>query len=321
MFAGYIKIPESSSKWVLTKKEKKLMDSTKWVVTEKVHGSCFAFVYDKNGSVKYAKRKEILSAGDDFFGYKQMLPGVIPKILKIVAYLKEKIKAWDQIIIYGELFGGIPPVQSGIFYSSDLHFYAFDISKISNGSEMYLDYGESILAFEHSEILYARPLFTGSFESAIAYKMGFQTTLPKILGITDIIENNKAEGIVIKPLKEILINSRDRMILKIKIPEFSEVKYNQSEKPKVKVGFNYFGYFRDEEIDNFLTENRMNNAVSKLGSRYRVSELCELLYHDVLSEFEENDLWRELESEERVEIKNILKKRIEGFVNKTLGKN
>ena len=265
MFSGYIKIPETSSQWILSPKEAKLIKKSRWCVLEKVHGSNFCFIYDiKTKTMEYAKRKEILSKDETFFGYKSILKETLPKIEKIVqSVVLRKPDPNSKICIYGELFGGlyphknveknlsISPVQTGIYYSPNLHFYAFDISILEADDEQYMDYDISLSIFKNSGILYAEPLLIGSYEEAIEFKINFITTIPNKLKLEP-IENNQAEGIIIKPMKEIRINNgKDRAIIKKKILEFSESKYHDVEKPKKTTDFDYYDYFLKYEIDNF----------------------------------------------------------------------
>ena len=94
-YSGYIKISDSSANWMV---DSKLIKKTKWVVLEKVHGSCFCFIYDiKTNTITCAKRKELLADDDNFFGYKNILDEIIPKInmllntlLKIIVIIKQK---------------------------------------------------------------------------------------------------------------------------------------------------------------------------------------------------------------------------------------
>ena len=55
-FSGYEKMPNSLKKLGLNERDLSQLDKLKWVVTEKIHGANFSFVYE-NGSLKYAKRK------------------------------------------------------------------------------------------------------------------------------------------------------------------------------------------------------------------------------------------------------------------------
>jgi hypothetical protein len=67
-FSGYEKMPPSLKKLGLSESDFSELEKPKWVVTEKVHGANFSFVY-KNGTLRFAKRKAYLSWTDDFFGF------------------------------------------------------------------------------------------------------------------------------------------------------------------------------------------------------------------------------------------------------------
>jgi len=138
----------------------------------------------------------------------------------------------------------------------------------------FLDYDISIKAFKLSGILHAEPLkIFKSYEEAIKYKLGFNTTIPEKLGL-NFIGINKAEGIVIKSMK-------GRYVVKIKIEEFSEFQYSE----------NNFIKITDKDFNikqmclNNLTENRLNTAISKIGNfNENREEIFELLSEDILSE-------------------------------------
>jgi Rnl2 family RNA ligase len=221
-YKGYNKIPLQSSEW----KNFNPKNSKKWYVTEKCHGSCFCFIYDVlTKNILYGKRKGIISDDEIFFGFRSILPDTLPKILKICELVMSKNKNIIEIHIFGELFGGgSKPVQSGIYYSDTLHFYAFDISYILNGDEIYLDFEDSLKIFKVSNILYAEPIAQfDTLNKAISFSFEFQSTLPKKLCALslNVPSSNKAEGVVVR-------SSHGHYLLKQKIPEFSEEKYTDN---------------------------------------------------------------------------------------------
>ena len=329
MYSGYVKIADSSSNWLASKKESKLIKTTRWCVLEKVHGSCFCFVYDVVAStIDVAKRKEILKEDDGFFGYSAIMEETLPKIKNVVQYVDANYaENKTKICIYGELFGGIyphkdviantdvHPVQSGIYYSPNLHFYAFDISILNEKFEKYLDYEFSLKAFKTNNLLHAAPLFIGSFEESTNYKIGFNTTIPSFFKLP-LIEGNKAEGIVVKPMKEINVTTANgqlvRAIVKIKIPEFSEKKFGEVKKPVLitNIDFDYYTYFVEHELDNLMTINRVNNAISKIGERDK-NRLIELVLEDVIYEVENNELWKELMVDQQHNVLSEARKQVE----------
>jgi hypothetical protein len=68
MFSPYEKMPTSMQKTHLSTQELAKAERVRWVVTEKVHGANFSFVYEK-GALCYAKRHGYLAWLDNFFGY------------------------------------------------------------------------------------------------------------------------------------------------------------------------------------------------------------------------------------------------------------
>ena len=179
-FSEYEKIPQSFKSLNLDEKAFQELEKVKWVVTEKVHGANFSFIYeldndnDSNNNYKlfFAKRKEVLSWNDDFFAFQLLINQIEDQILILFEALNKEIskeisKEYSnnttifvkKYIIFGELFGGEYPhinipknldvqaIQTGVYYSNNIGFYAFDIAfEIENKEEnnqperIYLDY-------------------------------------------------------------------------------------------------------------------------------------------------------------------------------------
>ncbi len=281
-YQGYIKIPQQTSEW---KDLLNLKTVKNWYVTEKVHGSCFCIVYDnKSGLIQYAKRKSLLDVDENFFGYKSILDDILPKINIIIKNVKKTNNNILQINIYGELFGGgdETPIQSGIYYSGKIHFYAFDISYMTiDGKEIYLDFEDSLILFKKSKILHAEPIAKFSkIEQALNYNYSFESTIFKKLHPEEnlpnkFINNNKAEGVVIR-------SSHGRFLVKLKIKEFSESKYDEN-------NYQYetmtpFDIYKKKALE-CLTYNRLKNAQSKYGEFEKYKDLIlEELCLDILTE-------------------------------------
>ena len=65
----YQKISDNIDKYDLSKKDNILFSNkTKWVVTEKIHGSNFA-IYYRNGKIEFSKRNQILEPDEWFYNY------------------------------------------------------------------------------------------------------------------------------------------------------------------------------------------------------------------------------------------------------------
>ncbi len=154
----YDKIELNNSSWDLKYKKIK-----KWYVTEKVHGSNLSFIISTTDVVNIvcAKRTGVITG--EFFNYNIVLERIRNKLLLIHSDISNKYNT-NVIVIYGELFGGIyptleskyMPVQSGIYYSNDIHFMAFDIYLPE--FNRYVDYDVSMQYFNMHDLLYAKPI-------------------------------------------------------------------------------------------------------------------------------------------------------------------
>jgi len=214
-YISYEKIPEHINQWNLTKSDYRNFKKTDWVVTEKIHGANFGIVTD-GLEVRFAKRKEFLDSEEDFFGYHLLRDKLVLQAEEIFNILQVEKNNLQKIFIYGELFGGEYPhpevnpvsgvqaIQTGVYYSPDIKYCGFDIAVIENGNydeKVYLDYSIALQLFEKVRIMAAKPLFIGKYEDATAYNIEFESTIPAILNLPQLQENNKAEGIIIKPDK------------------------------------------------------------------------------------------------------------------------
>lgn len=133
----------------------KKIKTTKWVVTEKIHGANLCIIYDiLEENILFSKRREIIKDNESFFGHENLQIDI--NILKIIfSFVSTKIsnKNWNQLLLYGEICGGVYPhpnveinnnvklIQTGIYYSPNIEFISFDIALINNKKEkIYIDY-------------------------------------------------------------------------------------------------------------------------------------------------------------------------------------
>lgn len=299
----------------------------KWCVCEKVHGANFAFHwFQETNSIKYAKRNSFIEENDDFFGYKNILLDTLPKIEDIISMINKEYNndnELSQIIIFGELFGGIYPnihtktkaVQKGVFYSPHLHFYAFDIYiKKLNEESYFLDYEDCCNIFETAHILYAKPLqIYDNIEDAIKHPIYYDSTIPEALGLSK-LENNKAEGIIIRNMgkidKSIFSETEykkieQKVIIKLKIQEFTETqiesKVKNSKKKDINNNDNDTLEIWKNEAKKHMTKNRLQNAISKIGTLNdnTYNQIYKLYIRDILDEMDAID---------NIELKNWLYK-------------
>ncbi|GAB1540261.1 hypothetical protein NUACC21_29300 [Scytonema sp. NUACC21] len=349
-FTSYEKIDESLSRWQLDEAGYRLLGKTDWVVTEKIHGANFCFITDGE-VIRCANRKKFLDAGESFFNYQTLLPKLshnVKRVFAIASLLpsqtaQRKHSQISRIFIYGELFGGTyphpdvtpdlsaQPVQTGIYYSPSIEFCAFDIA-IEYGADKvprtYLDYDEVMDILQEVGILYAIPLFRGKYTEAMAFPIGFESTIPQLLNLPPLNQENKAEGVVIKPLKTIYVDTpkgKIRPVVKHKIPEFAEDRrFHLAEKWSEGQSFNKQDNLEtlQWEAFNLITNNRLQNAISKIGytqprEKSKSGELFNLFIQDIFEQLRENqsELLQKMTQQEKnhllrfiqTEVRNLLK--------------
>mmetsp|Transcript_58170 Transcript_58170/g.119002 ORF Transcript_58170/g.119002 Transcript_58170/m.119002 type:complete len:371 (+) Transcript_58170:43-1155(+) len=255
-FRAYAKMADSSSKFGNV--------DGHFVVTEKVHGAHFCVVIDLQcgGTVRFAKRSEILAPEENFYGYldsniPKQCQNVSPEIVRQIAGLAERnqlaghrFQDVQRIRVHGELFGGkYPgiasptsvhgPVQNGVWYSNKMEFFAYDIAievckPDTDGAaqkiERYLDYKDFRSVCLSSGLQCVHHIFIGTFQQCLDVNPEFQSRIAEILGLPP-LPDNLAEGLVIKACKEdsnIYGNNTTRRIMKRKIARFSEKQYSMS---------------------------------------------------------------------------------------------
>lgn len=86
-FSEYEKMPGNSKKLKLDESDFSKMNKLKWVVTEKIHGANFSFVYE-NYHLKFVKRRAYLNWTDDFFGFQSVVNKLEDKMLRLFERFK-----------------------------------------------------------------------------------------------------------------------------------------------------------------------------------------------------------------------------------------
>ncbi len=336
-FSSYEKMPTSLQKLRLSENDYARLDKLKWVVTEKIHGANFSLIY-QNKTLKFAKRKEYLTWKSDFFGFQQVVATIETQVIQLFEQLSRNVEA-DKYIIYGELFGGAYPhpevnkianvqaIQTGVYYSPNIHFSAFDIAYQEGGKRHYLDYETSINYFRDYSLFYCQPLLVGSLNQASNFNIRIHSTLPKELGLP-LLTNNLIEGVVIKPYNQPLdIAMETRPIFKYKNPEFEEQeKFHKANKwsfvPNVSSRSEDLSFIV-EDLRTYINNSRMASAISKIGALNkdveRLEEIKQEVLQDAMIDFNENnsDILQDLAPDEinwikeriTVEITNLMQKR------------
>jgi Rnl2 family RNA ligase len=306
-FPSYEKIAESLESWLGDDEAAfRALARAEWIVTEKIHGANFCVVTD-GVDIRAAKRKAFLLPGEDFFGHEALLARLAPAVIRLAALARARDASIARLLVYGELFGGgyphpdvapdplVQPVQTGVWYAPGIAFCAFDLGVVREGDEAraYLDHHDAGALFAEAGISRATPLFRGAYAGAIAYPLGFETTIPAMLGLPSLGPTNKAEGVVIKPARGVTLRDGRviRPVMKRKIPEFAEdARFHEAEKWVVRPAPT--GVTREileREASALVTEARLDAAISKVGrlapgDGARLLEVIALIVEDMHAE-------------------------------------
>jgi Rnl2 family RNA ligase len=308
-------------------------DSFTYVVQEKVHGANCCFVTDGK-EVHFAKRTGLMESGEKFYNYEELLTRYTERMIRLYSRVKKKYPDSENILIYGEMFGGKYPhpdvrndsgvmcIQKGIFYCPVHEFYGFDIYVHGTEDGRYLPVYESNELFEEGRFLYAKTLFEGTIDECLAYPNAFQSHIAEWLGLPP-IEDNICEGIVIRPVKPVFFRNGSRLLLKSKNSRFAEKK---SVKEKQQALFVEPAY--SEELnemltvaEEYVTENRLDNTISKIGEvtfPKDTGKLIGLLSKDILEDFlkEHSGIYASLEKSEQKILNRHINKQATGLIKK-----
>ena len=275
-------------------------DKQEFVVQEKVHGSNVCLVTDGK-TVSFGKRTGFIEAGEKFYDYEELLERYTPKVISLFSIVKEDFPDVLSITLFGEMFGGkyphpdvknnskIPVIQKGVFYSPMHELYAFDLYVTTAESSRYLTVDEANDFFERGDIFYAKTLFRGTLNECMQYPNTFQSQISNWLGLP-MLEDNICEGVVIRPVQPIYLHNGSRVLLKNKNARFAEKKSVKKRAPKLFIEPSYSELLNSllPVAEEYVTENRLNNVVSKIGQisvPKDTGKLIGLFSKDILDDF------------------------------------
>jgi Rnl2 family RNA ligase len=309
----YHKIEETPSAWELSPEETRKLRKTMWTVSEKIHGANFCILIQEH-EIRFAKRKALLELNEDFFGYHIIASRLETKARTLFERVQSQQPDILQVNVFGELFGGYYPhpdvearpdvqaIQTGVYYSPTIEFCAFDVTtyKAYESSPHFQDMPITHQWLAESDFFYSQSLLVGSLEECLGYSENFESLIPAALGLPPLPQSNWAEGIVIKPMHDLVVltpKGERRPVLKKKRKEFNEVKdFHQAKKwTAISAQGQQMLPALQQVLDTFVTEQRLANAISKVG---RLSSQDQTLRTQVLKEYEE-DIWNQLLQEQR----------------------
>lgn len=339
-FQPYEKMPASLKKLNLNEQQFAQLHKVDWVVTEKVHGANFSFIYE-NRILGFAKRKAKLDWDDDFFGFQLVAQKLEDNVLALFEALSLDFPA-EKYTLYGELFGGAYPhtevaaiphlsaIQTGVYYSPDIHFCAFDIAIETAESRYYLEYETVVSYLEQVNIFYAKILYQGSLTACLEFDIAFDSSIPALLNLPT-LASNLVEGVVLKPLHNVLSPTEPsyfRPTLKLKNEAFTEeLKFHQAQKWSFTNTQKTNGEmlnFLLLDLRNYVTKNRLNNVLSKIGQldfehKKRLEEIKINYLEDVWQDFnlDHEEILDLLNSNEQEWLQNRLLAEIKALIYNT----
>ncbi len=247
-----------------------------WVAREKIHGTNFSLIIERD-KVTCAKRTGPILPVEDFYGYEIVLKKY-DKAIKGVQEVMDSISTSVPVTyqVFGEFAGG--GIQKGVDYG-EKDFYVFDIIINTESGDTYYMSDYEMQDFCNTFGFKMAPMLgRGTFDALIMIPNDLDSVLAayNVTASEDLVEanncvfdanvigDNTAEGYVLKPCFPKWLPNGARVAIKCKNSKFSEKK--KSDKPiKAKVELS--------EADNklvgilacYVTLNRVNNVISKIG--------------------------------------------------------
>lgn len=303
----YPKIAESTRHWSLRDDQQRELDRASWIVTEKLHGANLCLICDGQ-RVQGAKRKALLTPGEPFFNAQRVIARLTGPILALFERLAALYPKLQHIALYGELYGGayphdevppikgLEPVQTGVWYCPQVDFCAFDLSiKLENHPPRFRDWLEALPLIEACDIMAAQPLAQGSLGELAEYPTVFDSTIPARHGLPPLPEPNWAEGVILRPTLELLLNTPQgplRPLFKRKNPRFAEdARYHQAQAWGARDMPSEPLAFIEWTMRAMLNPNRVAAAISKVGPPQDQAQ------RDALAHALVEDIWDDLTRE------------------------
>lgn len=313
-FQSYPRIRESFAE--LSPEQAKQLHQVSWIATEKIHGANFCILSD-GSHVECAKRKGVLDASEDFFGYRDVVAPLFSTILSLYS----DVLSWSQahlhapilqIALHGELYGGgyahprvvpvpgIQRVQTGVDYAPHIHLCGFDLSVVCDSSSPphFLDFDVArALAASHA-LPWVEALARAPLGELLGFDTDFDSTLPARHNLPALpARTNLVEGVVLRPERELHWPPGQRPLIKLKSPRFAEdERYHQAVNWSASRAHLAPGAHAFERLEwaatARLTPPRYQAAMSKLGRPKQDGDgalraaIAEEVLHDIFGELQ-----------------------------------
>lgn len=237
--------------------------------TEKLHGSNFSIYYDGE-EFTFARRTDFLSNGEELFQHKDFFKDYDLSFIKNIY----DTNTFTQIIVYGEFYGdGIQKMEYKENLEGVKNFKIFNV--LGQVDE------KTFIVFGYKEMLEN----VGEERTAPYINKGSIWDLLKTLDMdAESSLGGISEGYVIQPYDtRSYVTGGFFYGVKHKTAAFSETKtvFNDEHIKKAQIS---------EQLENYVTANRLNNVISKgevEPTLKNIGILIDLMLDDVFSEFTE----------------------------------
>ena len=126
-------------------------------------------------------------------------------------------------------------------------------------------------------------------EDALKVPVEFESNVYKYFNLPP-IQNNYAEGIVIKPVDHLKLPNGDRVIIKCKNKRFSETRSNRPKVQKKDIILSDTAITMLEHCEDYTNINRLNNVLSKLQNLTKkdFGRVLKLFQDDIMKDIEKD---------------------------------
>lgn len=314
--------------------------NVKCVILNKIDGSNISILVDNTGNIRFASRNQLI--GDNsFYNHLNVFERIKNNIIKLSEYIFSiDCEKLDTIQFIGEIYGGIYPhpliknsnnnsiVQKRIYYTPDNDIAFYDIIlNYSTGVSIYLNW-ELIKRYFYNYKINTADVIEENVPFSEAIERDYNNMPDPTYKKYNLpmIENNFSEGVVIKPVDEIILDNGDRMIAKKKSVKFMErMKHNKKEKTDFNID-DYSDEFKDvyNNILDYVTESRYYSVVSKMELNdidfKNFGNILRNFNMDVIKDYnKENDnLYNNLDKKEQKIINKEVDRKSSGIIKNKL---
>jgi len=216
-------------------------------------------------------------------------------------------------------------VQTGVYYSPEIMFIAFDLAWTdSDGLFRFTPFQQAHDWLSAVNIHTTPVIASGELSRMLNLPAVFSTHVPGQLQLPA-IEDNVAEGYVVKPWDNVDVFGEKFYSVKIKNPDFSERHYHQAQTWGQKPDSDPLAGMESRALQQ-LTKNRLDSAVSKIGrptspgDKHTFTAITHELGHDIREEMEtrHGDLLLGLDHEDLVLLWSVIDDACIRFVQQNL---